>query len=32
MAAGMSGFLTKPVDIRTLAKVLNQSIQEGERV
>lgn len=31
MAAGMSGFLTKPVDIRNLEKVLNQSIQEGER-
>ena len=32
MAAGMSGFLAKPVDIRNLEKALNQSVQEEERV
>ncbi|MCB6200467.1 ATP-binding protein [Extibacter muris] len=32
MDAGMSGFLTKPVDIQNLEKVLNQSIQEEDSV
>lgn len=32
MDAGMSGFLTKPVDIQNLEKALNQSIQEEDSV
>lgn len=32
MDAGMSDFLTKPVDIQKLEKVLNQSIQEDDSI